>query len=129
MAILKCGNDEYEVRIKRYPEKTYFDEYVKTGDREKSSATSCDRYIVGEDGVRYTIEVTLKKGFTFGEFEVFGPNSTFRDTKDSSPKKMWRPEDFEDGIKPILQQSWSMQMLRLGASKCWAQDLAFVLSQ
>ena len=70
MAILKSGNDEYEVRIKRYPEKTYFDEYVKTGDREESSATSCDRYIVGEDGVRYTIEVTLKKGFSFGDYEV-----------------------------------------------------------
>jgi hypothetical protein len=26
MAILKSGNDEYEVRIKRYPEKTYFDD-------------------------------------------------------------------------------------------------------
>jgi hypothetical protein len=70
MAILKSGNDEYEVRIKRYPEKTYFDEYVKTGHREKSSATSCDRYIIGEDGVRYTIEVTLKKGFDFEDFKI-----------------------------------------------------------
>ena len=71
MAILKgSGNDEYEVRIKRYPEKTYFDEYIKTGDREKPGAASCDRYMVGEDGARYTIEVTLKKGFRFGEFDL-----------------------------------------------------------
>jgi hypothetical protein len=53
MAILKSGNDEYEVRIKRYPEKTYFDEYIKTVEREKKAATTCKRYIVGGDGVRY----------------------------------------------------------------------------
>jgi hypothetical protein len=70
MAILKSGGDEYEVRIKKYPEKTYFDEYIKTGDREEPSDTSCDRYIIGEDGVRYTIEVTLKKGFSFGNYDV-----------------------------------------------------------
>lgn len=69
MAIPKDGDDEYEVRIKRYPDKTYFEEHIKIGDREKPGATSCGRYIVGEEGVTYTIEVTLRKGFTFGEFD------------------------------------------------------------
>lgn len=100
MAILKSGNDEYEVRIKRYPEKTYFDEYVKTGDREKSSATSCNRYIVGENGVRYTIEVTLKKGFSFGDFEFVRAKLYIPGEEDPiSQEYVCRPEDYEDGIK------------------------------
>jgi len=68
MAILKDGTDEYEVRIKRYPDKTYFDEYVTLSEREEVKARKCDRYIVGEEGVTYSIEVTLKAGFNFGDF-------------------------------------------------------------
>jgi hypothetical protein len=100
MAILKSGSDEYEVRIKRYPEKTYFDECVKTGDREEPSATSCDRYIVGEDGVRYTIEVTLKKGFSFGDYEVVRARLFIPGHEVSiSENDVHKPEDFENGIK------------------------------
>ena len=100
MAILKSGSDEYEVRIKRYPEKTYFDEYVKTGDREEPSATSCDRYIVGEDGVRYTIEVTLKKGFSFGDYGVVRARLFIPGHEVSiSENDVHKPEDFENGIK------------------------------
>jgi hypothetical protein len=69
MAILKERGDQYEVRIKRYPEGTYFDEYVKNGERDKSSAKKCDRYIIGESGVKYTIEVTLRNGFNFGKYD------------------------------------------------------------
>ncbi len=64
MAILTLLGNEYDVRIKRHPN-AYFDEYVKTGNRDKNNATQCDRYIVGEEGVTYKIEATLKKGFTF----------------------------------------------------------------
>jgi hypothetical protein len=100
MAILKNGNNEYEVRIKRYPEKTYFDEYVKTGDREEPWAMSCDRYIVGEDGVRYTIEVTLKKRFSFGDYEVVRAKLYIPGHEDSiSENDVHKPEDFENGIK------------------------------
>jgi hypothetical protein len=69
MAILRDGSNEYEIRIKRYPDGTYFDEYIKLDNREQQGGTACYRYIVGEDGVRYTIEVTLKEGFTFGNFD------------------------------------------------------------
>jgi len=65
MAILKDGTDEYEVRIKRYPDGTYFDEYVSTREREKSEVRNCDRFIIGEGDVTYTIDMTLKKGFNF----------------------------------------------------------------
>ncbi|KAH7377948.1 hypothetical protein BKA64DRAFT_750362 [Cadophora sp. MPI-SDFR-AT-0126] len=67
MAILKDGDDTYEVRIKRYPDGTYFDEHIKVEEREKPGAEECTRYIVGEAGMRYTIEVTLRKGFDFGK--------------------------------------------------------------
>jgi hypothetical protein len=61
---------EYEIRIKRYPEGTYFEEHVKTevidwyGDNER------ERYIIGESGTKFTVEVTLKKGFYFGDCDV-----------------------------------------------------------
>ena len=69
MAILTEEGNEYEVRIKRVPQGTYFKEYVKIGDREQAESTRCERYIVAEPGQRYEIEVTIKKGFEWGEFE------------------------------------------------------------
>lgn len=68
------------VRIKRYSEKTYFDEYIKSGDRETSWDTSCDRYIIDEDGVRYSVEVTLEPS------KLFGPRSVSQDKKQLSPQ-------------------------------------------
>jgi hypothetical protein len=66
MAILSQQINEVEVRIRRHPQNTYFDEYVKVGDREKTDATLCNRYIIPEPGQMYTIEVTLKRGYNFG---------------------------------------------------------------
>jgi hypothetical protein len=126
MAILKCGNDEYEVRIKRYPEKTYFDEYVKTGDREKSSAIACDRYIIGEDGVRYTIEVTLKKGFTFGEFDrVQAQLFVSGHKRSTSFRNMWRPADYEGGIKTDLTTELEYADVTVGGSKVLGARFGF----
>lgn len=50
------------------PPENVFDEYVKIGDREKANATLCDRYIISEPGQMYTVEVTLKKGYHFGNW-------------------------------------------------------------
>ncbi|KAK0101031.1 hypothetical protein ONS96_006261 [Cadophora gregata f. sp. sojae] len=69
MAILNDGNDTYEVRIKRYPDGTYFDEHIKVEEREKLGARKCTRYLVGEADMRYTIEFTLHKGFDFGTYD------------------------------------------------------------
>jgi hypothetical protein len=66
MAILSKEMNQVEICIRRYPEKTYFDEYVKVGDREKKNATSCERYIIPEPGKIYEIKVTLRKGYQFG---------------------------------------------------------------
>jgi hypothetical protein len=118
MAILKSGNDEYEVRIKRYPEKTYFDEYVKTGDREKSSAISCDRYIIGEDGVRYTIEVTLRKGFDFEDFNIVQAQLCVPGQEESiSFKNIQRPADYKDGIKKDLMTELQYVDVTVGGSE------------
>ncbi|EPE29873.1 hypothetical protein GLAREA_01033 [Glarea lozoyensis ATCC 20868] len=73
MAILSGradGSNEVEVRVKRWPEDTYFEEYIKTGDREKATATACERYIVPEPGKQYIIEVVLKAGYDFNCQEV-----------------------------------------------------------
>ncbi|KAF8851153.1 hypothetical protein BDZ45DRAFT_808585 [Acephala macrosclerotiorum] len=52
MAILKEGNDKYELRIKSYTSKTYFDEHVKVEDREKPGDWEFKRHIIGEEGFR-----------------------------------------------------------------------------
>jgi hypothetical protein len=66
MAILTQDDNKVEVKIKRFPQGTDFNEYVKIGDREKRGATSCERYIIPEPGTKYAIEITLKKGYLFG---------------------------------------------------------------
>tara|TARA_R110002033_G_scaffold68777_1_gene119972 strand:- start:49 stop:627 length:579 start_codon:yes stop_codon:yes gene_type:complete len=71
MAILTEHRDKYEVRIKRYPDGTYFDEYEATkprGVNKDRIVNRRNRYIVGEEGTTYTIEVTLHEGFDFGTY-------------------------------------------------------------
>ena len=91
MAILTDGDDKYEVKIKKFPENTYFDEHVKAGEREKPDARSCDRYIVVEDEVKYTIELTLHKGFNFGKYEIVD-------------LKLWYPGEVEHVASISLQK-------------------------
>jgi hypothetical protein len=62
--------NQYEVRIKRYPEGTYFEEHVKTKHREWDWDDDRERYIIGESGALFTIEVTLRKGFYFGKYDA-----------------------------------------------------------
>jgi hypothetical protein len=69
MAILKQVEGEYKVLIMRQPENTYFDEYVKVDGREKHYAIERKRYIKAEGGTLISIEVTLKPGFDFGNFD------------------------------------------------------------
>jgi len=69
MAILSEDSNEYEVKIKRIPQNAYFEEHVKVGDPEAPGALKSKRYIVAEPGQRYGVEVTLKKGFEFGEYK------------------------------------------------------------
>ncbi len=51
------------------PENTYFDEYVKVDGREKHYGIERKRYIKAEEGALFSIEVTLKPGFDFGNFD------------------------------------------------------------
>lgn len=66
MAILKNFRGEIEVRIKRYPDETYYDEFIKTNRREQENDESHERYIISESGTAFFIEVTLRKGFSGG---------------------------------------------------------------
>lgn len=77
MVILSDEGNEYEVRIIRRPQSTYFDEHVKVGDRLSPEATECERYIVGEPGQTYAVEVTIKKGFQWGKFDAIGAHLMF----------------------------------------------------
>lgn len=77
MAILSEGGNEYEVKIIRRPQDTYFTEHVKVGNLEKPDAESCERYIVAESGQRYAIEVTIKQGFRWGHFDEIDISMAF----------------------------------------------------
>jgi hypothetical protein len=69
MAIFSEDGNQYEVRIKRIPQNTYFEEHVQVGDREKPGAIECDRYIVGELGQKYAVEITIKDSFRWGDYD------------------------------------------------------------
>lgn len=126
MAILKEGNDEYQVRIKRYPEKTYFDEYVKTNGREVPGSRRCDRYIVGEGGVRYTIEVTLKEGFDFGTYsQVQVQLGLPRHNDTVSFKDIYKPNHSEGGIKEKLSTELEYADVTVGGRMMLGARFAF----
>lgn len=69
MAILKEHKDQYEVRVKKYSDNTYFDEHLRLDAREKPGATSCRRYIVPEKDENFVFEVTLHEGFDFEQYD------------------------------------------------------------
>ena len=73
MAILKCRSGEVEVQLRKprieddVP--NYFEEFENVrASIGSTSANRCTKYIISED-TSYTVEVTLKKGFDFGEAE------------------------------------------------------------
>ncbi|KAF7865785.1 hypothetical protein EAF04_005950 [Stromatinia cepivora] len=70
MLILNTKQDDVEVPIKRYPDDTYHDEYIKVEDKEDHSDKKRERYIVAEPGTTYYIEFGLKKGYDFGEYSL-----------------------------------------------------------
>lgn len=66
MAIINTEHGEIEVRIKRYPDDTYYEEYIKVEGKERHNDERRERYIIPEPGTTYYIEATLKKNFDFG---------------------------------------------------------------
>jgi predicted RNA-binding protein with TRAM domain len=99
---VKVG-DQYEVRIKRHSDQTYFDEHVKVGD--KPGATSCARYIIGEQDVIYSIELTLPKGFNFGDYERVRMELYFPGQSDEIA--------FADAFKPLSLVSVTTQDIQV----------------
>ncbi|KAF7935425.1 uncharacterized protein EAE97_008332 [Botrytis byssoidea] len=83
MAILKTELGEVEVRIKRYPDDTYYDEYIKVEGKEKSTDIERERYIVAEPDTTFYIEVTLKEGFKIGKYSSIGAFVHLPDRDDS----------------------------------------------
>ncbi|KAF7886688.1 uncharacterized protein EAF02_003335 [Botrytis sinoallii] len=68
MAILKTKLGKVEVRIKRYPDDTYYDEYIKVEGKERSTDFSRERYIIAEPDITFYIEVILKEGFKMSKY-------------------------------------------------------------
>ncbi len=66
MAILTDNESEVEVQIIRHPDYTEFKEYVKIADREEDCSLVCERYIVSEPGLLFSVSIKLKEGFMFG---------------------------------------------------------------
>jgi hypothetical protein len=114
MAILSQKLNQVEVRIRRHPQKTYFDEYVKVGDREKTNATSSDRYIIPEPGQMYTVEVTLKKGYHFGNWSRVSADLFLPGVKNPISSEVLRPpsdKDFaEEDITVSMAYSGSLNV-------------------
>lgn len=75
MVFLGQPGSEIEVRLVKPPfdapesARVYFDEYEKLGTpHPEKIRTECTRYIVPEN-TTYAIEITLKKGFDYGDYE------------------------------------------------------------
>ncbi|KAF7889231.1 hypothetical protein EAF00_009531 [Botryotinia globosa] len=92
MAILKTELGEIEVRIKRYPEDTYHDEYIKVEGKEKSTDIDRERYIVAEPDTTFYIEVILEEGFKIGKYSSIDAfvHLPDRDKSISSIALLWR---------------------------------------
>jgi hypothetical protein len=96
------------------------------GEREKTAATTCKRYIVGEDGVKYTIEVTLKKGFRFGEFDLVRAQLKVPGKIDSvCQKDIRKPADYKDGIKEKIKTELEYADVTVRGLKLWGARFAF----
>lgn len=127
MAILPKDINPIEVRIRRYPESTYFEEYVKVGDREKADATSCTRYIIPEMSQKYTVEVKLKKGYNFGVAKcvsvcLFLPGISHP----ISTKKIYLPKDYEEYTEDdIITQLEYVENVRCGRTLVSGARLVF----
>jgi len=104
MAILSLGPNTVKVCIRRHPQNTYFNEYVKIGDQEKTDATSCNRYIIPEPGQMYTIEVTLKRGYNFGNAGSVSASLCLPGVaKPISALQIRPPNDYKNFIKEDLK--------------------------
>ena len=126
MAILKIGGDEVEDRIKRYPDGTYFDEHVKVEEREKPWERECTRYIVGEDGVTYTIEFTLRKGFSFDGYNIVKASLHLGDSdKSICHHHFYKPIDCDGIIKDDVTRELGYANVTVSGKKMLGTRFAF----
>src|SRR4051812_4535984 len=98
MAILTVSGNQVEVRIRKQSKKAYYDEYVRLEKREHPSATTCNQFIAPEPDTTYSIEVTLKKGYVFGECkEVVASLFLDGNLRRVAARSIYRPQDHEGG--------------------------------
>jgi hypothetical protein len=77
MVVLQEDGHMYEIKVVRVSDNTYFGERVKIGEIEEIDASKADRYIVAEPGQAYAVEVTVKKGLRWSNFDESVVNLTF----------------------------------------------------
>lgn len=77
MVVLSEDGNEYEVRVRRAPQGTYFDERIKFGDPWETKDLTADRYIVAEPGQEYAVEVIVKKGMKWGPYKQISATMFF----------------------------------------------------
>jgi hypothetical protein len=81
---------------------------------------------VGGDGVRYTIEVTLKKGFMFEEFHFVQTQLKVPGKIDSvCHKNIHRPADYKDGIREKITTELEYADVTVRGLKLWGARFAF----
>jgi hypothetical protein len=131
MAILGVESNKVEVRIVRNQLGTYFDEYVKVGDREKRDAITCERYIIPDPGVIYSIEVTLKEGYQFGNAEMVrcmmylpGVNSPVSVLSILRPRNLEHDVLEEDIVKCIEYADTEVNGRKISGSRLVFRDIS-----
>jgi len=107
MPIIEHQGNKIQVKIQRQPDKSYFDEYVKTGSREPPNTQTYERYIIGEHDTIYEIEIILKAGYKFRDYERVKASLCIGDSKQTSRSiafvSLERPANHVNGIKEYLK--------------------------
>ncbi|KAF7926378.1 uncharacterized protein EAE98_006673 [Botrytis deweyae] len=78
MAILTEGGNEYEVQIVNAVTGQSFEEYIMLGDQKIHGDGETERYITAYPGIMFKIQITLKAGFCFQQFDAVEANLYFK---------------------------------------------------
>ncbi|QSZ37810.1 hypothetical protein DSL72_008910 [Monilinia vaccinii-corymbosi] len=125
MAILKTRQGEVEVRIRRHPDNTYYDEYIKVQRKEIDSDDSRERYIISEPGTTYYVEVTLKEDFNFDEYDVVQANLYFRGLEESVSMTSFGKSSISATVRKDRSQSIQYADVEVDGQKMLGARFAF----
>lgn len=126
MAIITATQGQYEVKIKRVEDGTYFDEYyVGGGEGEHAFDARRERYIVAEPGTRFSIEVTLKQDFDFGIYTSAVAQLKVPGRKNPVAQITLIPRSWQKELKDDLVGEIKCADVTIGGQKMLGAELVF----